>query len=112
MVEVKETVKAEKVQSFLDEGDTREFRKFYLEMHPYDQAVFFKDQSDENRLKIYSYLSPKEMSVIMENVEIKESEKFITEMDPRSEEHTSELQSRGHIVCRLLLEKKKIRNVA
>src|SRR5690625_3449807 len=35
------------------------------------------------------------------------------EVDPRdvhemrSEEHTSELQSRGHLVCRLLLEKKK-----
>src|SRR5439155_19514583 len=27
----------------------------------------------------------------------------------RSEEHTSELQSRGHLVCRLLLEKKKQR---
>src|SRR5690625_5581830 len=27
----------------------------------------------------------------------------------RSEEHTSELQSRGHLVCRLLLEKKKIK---
>src|SRR5690625_3318618 len=27
--------------------------------------------------------------------------------DMRSEEHTSELQSRGHLVCRLLLEKKK-----
>src|SRR5439155_10956326 len=26
--------------------------------------------------------------------------------DQRSEEHTSELQSRGHLVCRLLLEKK------
>src|SRR5439155_18236245 len=26
---------------------------------------------------------------------------------PRSEEHTSELQSRGQIVCRLLLEKKR-----
>src|SRR5690625_3674904 len=26
----------------------------------------------------------------------------------KSEEHTSELQSRGHLVCRLLLEKKKI----
>src|SRR5690625_6658167 len=25
----------------------------------------------------------------------------------RSEEHTSELQSRGHLVCRLLLEKKQ-----
>src|SRR2546422_3935453 len=28
----------------------------------------------------------------------------------RSEEHTSELQSRLHLVCRLLLEKKKKRN--
>src|SRR2546429_6897589 len=27
--------------------------------------------------------------------------------EPRSEEHTSELQSRLHLVCRLLLEKKK-----
>src|SRR2546429_4680269 len=29
----------------------------------------------------------------------------------RSEEHTSELQSRLHLVCRLLLEKKKTTNV-
>src|SRR3989442_2676874 len=29
--------------------------------------------------------------------------------DLRSEEHTSELQSRPHLVCRLLLEKKKVR---
>src|SRR5690625_3817097 len=28
----------------------------------------------------------------------------------RSEEHTSELQSRGHLVCRLLLEQKKTRH--
>src|SRR5436305_11615614 len=28
-------------------------------------------------------------------------------LDDRSEEHTSELQSRPHLVCRLLLEKKK-----
>src|SRR5690625_6720494 len=32
-----------------------------------------------------------------------------TGLNPRSEEHTSELQSRGHLVCRLLLEKKKAR---
>src|SRR5690625_6954074 len=30
----------------------------------------------------------------------------------RSEEHTSELQSRGHLVCRLLLEKKKTHKAA
>src|SRR5688572_32156996 len=28
-------------------------------------------------------------------------------VDPRSEEHTSELQSQSNLVCRLLLEKKK-----
>src|SRR5438552_14566768 len=31
----------------------------------------------------------------------------VTIGDPRSEEHTSELQSPDHLVCRLLLEKKK-----
>src|SRR5690625_5977308 len=30
-----------------------------------------------------------------------------SKMLERSEEHTSELQSRGHLVCRLLLKKKK-----
>src|SRR5689334_24819325 len=33
------------------------------------------------------------------------------EMQPRSEEHTSELQSQFHLVCRLLLEKKKKKNI-
>src|SRR5437870_8643697 len=32
---------------------------------------------------------------------------FGLQIGGRSEEHTSELQSRGHLVCRLLLEKKK-----
>src|SRR5687768_18219771 len=33
--------------------------------------------------------------------------KFLSQPSQRSEEHTSELQSRLHLVCRLLLEKKK-----
>src|SRR5690625_6628457 len=32
---------------------------------------------------------------------------LLSKVSLRSEEHTSELQSRGHLVCRLLLEKKK-----
>src|SRR5690554_1720969 len=32
----------------------------------------------------------------------------LADYGPRSEEHTSELQSRPHLVCRLLLEKKQI----
>src|SRR5687768_18118981 len=37
-----------------------------------------------------------------------DSHKHIGDDWSRSEEHTSELQSRLHLVCRLLLEKKKI----
>src|SRR5690625_2973018 len=40
---------------------------------------------------------------VKEEEEAKERAKLL-----RSEEHTSELQSRGHLVCRLLLEKKNI----
>src|SRR3989475_5005535 len=35
---------------------------------------------------------------------------FMSMNEPESEEHTSELQSQSNIVCRLLLEKKKIKN--
>src|SRR5207253_11272584 len=38
-----------------------------------------------------------------------EAHLYLKQFPPRSEEHTSELQSRGHLVCRLLLEKKKTR---
>src|SRR5437868_7531985 len=36
---------------------------------------------------------------------------IVLEQSPRSEEHTSELQSRFDLVCRLLLEKKKKRKI-
>src|SRR6266498_4992941 len=36
------------------------------------------------------------------------SSRSISRTSSRSEEHTSELQSRPHLVCRLLLEKKKV----
>src|SRR3712207_6915658 len=40
------------------------------------------------------------------------SPRSYTSPTPRSEEHTSELQSRQYLVCRLLLEKKKNKNFA
>src|SRR5690625_2787902 len=36
----------------------------------------------------------------------------LAQQEARSEEHTSELQSRGHLVCRLLLEKKNHGNIS
>src|SRR2546430_8545045 len=39
--------------------------------------------------------------------ELPDSFAHAPDADPRSEEHTSELQSQSNLVCRLLLEKKK-----
>src|SRR3712207_6979401 len=51
----------------------------------------------ENRATLVAVLSQPPLPVIL------------TEIEFRSEEHTSELQSRQYLVCRLLLEKKKKR---
>src|SRR2546422_8280174 len=42
---------------------------------------------------------------------MKRSEPKAPALPKRSEEHTSELQSRLHLVCRLLLEKKKKKSI-
>src|SRR5690625_3850983 len=47
-------------------------------------------------------------------IDSRAKDRYLGKVEPlykkRSEEHTSELQSRGHLVCRLLLEKKKKKN--
>src|SRR3712207_7856210 len=60
---------------------------------------------------VYSVIPPEGCAAILwrdasRKVEAAEALK-ITAPDLRSEEHTSELQSRQYLVCRLLLEKKK-----
>src|SRR5690625_7650668 len=47
------------------------------------------------------------MESLRVGIQIPDVEQARTFYIMRSEEHTSELQSRGHLVCRLLLEKKK-----
>src|SRR5258708_24687937 len=47
--------------------------------------------------------------VFAETMAITQQKKRFLAKTPRSEEHTSELQSPDHLVCRLLLEKKKIK---
>src|SRR2546422_2791519 len=44
---------------------------------------------------------------ILESLEVEGQDLALVSALDRSEEHTSELQSRLHLVCRLLLEKKK-----
>src|SRR2546429_2652987 len=65
--------------------------------HPYYQELF-------RRLK----LIPKDFQTLEDVQKLPVTTKKDYLSDPeRSEEHTSELQSRLHLVCRLLLEKKK-----
>src|SRR5690625_4773294 len=47
------------------------------------------------------------METIIEPAITEQAQALVERHRQRSEEHTSELQSRGHLVCRLLLEKKK-----
>src|SRR5687768_18257439 len=60
--------------------------------------------SDSARSAISSRASEKASSVSLDSVSVGS---IISASRTRSEEHTSELQSRLHLVCRLLLEKKK-----
>src|SRR5690606_41222162 len=47
---------------------------------------------------------------ISDRITVLQHGRFLAEGTPRSEEHTSELQSRENLVCRLLLEKKNRTN--
>src|SRR5690554_6597614 len=55
-----------------------------------DNGIRFLQDTEGNELISFDELRPNDVVIV-----------------PRSEEHTSELQSRPHLVCRLLLEKKK-----
>src|SRR5690625_6594303 len=75
-------------------ADTKELKPFYNKL-----------PSKENLMQLANekarWFSKDKREVLVK--ELQEQNKFLS----RSEEHTSELQSRGHLVCRLLLEKKK-----
>src|SRR2546422_3760576 len=59
---------------------------------------------------VFTDIATAEMIKYTSNAFLATKVSFINEVANRSEEHTSELQSRLHLVCRLLLEKKKNEN--
>ncbi|MRX73706.1 magnesium transporter [Bacillus lacus] len=68
----------------LHEENLHEFRRHYLEHHPYDQARLFILLSAKEREMLYQYLSPGEMAEIFENIEEEEHpyETYLAEMNP------------------------------
>lgn len=78
-------IETEKLLNALEREDFDEFRSLFLEQHPYDQAKIFVKLEQEDRTKLYHYLSPEEMAALFENIEddVDNYETFLSEMDPR-----------------------------
>src|SRR2546421_11983710 len=97
------------------------FLIFYIPTHTYTFFFFFFNDTATTEIYTLSLhdalpisrdlgkpsLTPLQLkiSILSRNVYKSSPQKFA-----RSEEHTSELQSRSDLVCRLLLEKKKKKN--
>src|SRR5690625_7117626 len=80
--------------------------KTYIEVDSKQVESMIQSLEESKRLAEQDY--EKSHDVLLESEQLKkEIEDEWAAFDRRSEEHTSELQSRGHLVCRLLLEKKK-----
>src|SRR5690625_7019028 len=84
-------------------GSQRHYRQIYGELNK-----LLTKPKENTSTKTYTYLHQ-----IAEKLPRRSMVLLFTDMlqtEKRSEEHTSELQSRGHLVCRLLLEKKNKQN--
>lgn len=77
----------EKVQDALYNEHIDQFRAEFLEIHPYDQAKIFEEQTKETRFLIYTYLSPEEVADVMEQVDEDLVQRFIIEMNPTFAAH-------------------------
>src|SRR5438876_7148682 len=85
------------------------FRSLYRSRRPVDREAMRSHPTDQT-LEARSYFNQ-----IRINTHVKQAtpsgtiptSRFFPSQGRRSEEHTSELQSPVHLVCRLLLEKKK-----
>src|SRR5207253_7859556 len=73
----------------------------------WNRAVAFESYEKERNKNVPPLQLAKDTDSWIKDAAVRESQirEFLDKH--RSEEHTSELQSRGHLVCRLLLEKKK-----
>src|SRR5690625_2246550 len=86
------------------------FRAKGLKMNVIGHDPFFSEKKAESigiKLKSLDKVLQQSDFVTIHTPYMKDTHHLISNKQLRSEEHTSELQSRGHLVCRLLLEKKK-----
>ncbi|TQR20272.1 magnesium transporter [Psychrobacillus vulpis] len=68
---------------FLSNDLMDEFREEFMQLHPYDQSLFFEKVEPDIRKKIFHYLSPKEMAELFEATKFDDEqyEFYLKEMD-------------------------------
>lgn len=66
------------------------FRTYFSLLHPYEQAQFFIQQEGEHRERIYTYVSPEEIAIMLEHMDTEVRVPYIVEMDPRFASHVFE----------------------
>nr|WP_106783855.1 magnesium transporter [Lysinibacillus timonensis] len=73
----------ESLQQFLLDGKIDEFRATFFTLHEYDQAQFYEKVGPDIRQIIYQFLSPQELALIFEALEInnEDYEDYLKEMD-------------------------------
>ena len=83
--DTQENINEELLIQTANEGNLDSFREEFLDLHPYDQAQFFFKIDKEIRLKMYYYLSPKEVADFFEMLEIEDEEykDILAEMEPK-----------------------------
>ncbi len=65
----------------LHDGDMKQFRKTFLELHPSDQLDIFITLNKTSRNRVYAYLSPKEFAEIFGGLNISNQLLFFLELD-------------------------------
>lgn len=80
----------------LKNEDIEKFRAEFLDLHPYDQASFFKELDEEMRETIYHYLSPEEMATLFENLEM-DDDNYQDVLDEMSPNYAAEMISKMYV---------------
>src|SRR2546422_7158972 len=83
------------------------YTTLFRSTHNVTQLLAQWANGDEKALQDLTPIVYKELRLLAASYLRKERQGHTLQPTARSEEHTSELQSRLHLVCRLLLEKKK-----
>src|SRR5439155_14655241 len=84
---------------------------YTLSLHDALPISVERPKSGYARKRVHKFRVPLGINIRVREFEFGRAQQVLFHARPnsnRSEEHTSELQSRGHLVCRLLLEKKKV----